>query len=241
MMLMQPNAPLQPQAQPPMQPMQGLPPFRAPKQHHGSLVLAVFMTIAFVCALIFGIWAFSGMQENKSNLDAKIDAASEVAVKEAEEAKEVEFAERDKDPFRSYTGPATYGSLSFGYPKTWSVYLEEKESGTILDFYGHPFVIRGLGSDNSFAMRAQIVSSDFDNEADKFQKKAEKGTVAISAFRLEQVPSALGIRVTGEIEKDKQGIAVLLPIRDKTIKLWTESTEYTSDFDKVIQTTTFNP
>ena len=241
MMLMQPNAPFQPQAQPPMQPMQGLPPLRPPKQHHSSAIIAVLMTVAFIGALIFGFWAFAGMQENKTNLDAKIDAAAEVAVKQAEEAKEADFAEREKDPFRTYTGPATYGSLSFGYPKTWSVYLEEKENGTILDYYGHPFVIRGLGDENSFAFRAQIVSTDFDNEADKFQKKAEKGTVAVSAFRLEQGPSALGIRVTGEIDTDKQGIAVLLPIRDKTIKLWTESTEYSADFDRVIQTTTFNP
>jgi hypothetical protein len=251
MMLMQPNQPL-PQQQPNygQQPVQAqvplaqqpyLPP-KIPKQGHGGLVFGIIMTVAFVSALGFGLWAFSGMQENKTNLDAKIEKASDAAVKEAEDAKEAEFAEREKDPNRGYTGPSTYGSLTFAYPKTWSMYFEESESGgTILDLYAHPFAVRGLGSENSFAFRTQILASDFDKEAEKYQKQAEKGTVAVTAFKLELVPTVLGIRVTGEVAKDKQGIAVLVPLRDKTIKIWTESNDFASDFDKVIQSTTFIP
>lgn len=228
----QPGMPMQPQFQSPLRP---------PKQTHPALIFAVFMTIAFVGALGFGIWAFAGMQDNKTNLDAKVEAASEVAVAKAESAKEAEFAERDKDPYRGYTGPSTYGSLTYGFPKTWSVYLEEKESGTILDFYGHPLLIRGLGKENSFAFRAQILDSPYDKEVEKFQKQAEKGEVAVSAFRLTQVPSVLGVRVTGEVVNEKQGVMVLLPIRDKTIKLWTESNDFAADFDRIIESTTFNP
>ncbi|MCA9324296.1 hypothetical protein KC992_04320 [Candidatus Saccharibacteria bacterium] len=231
-----------------MNPNQSLPPtmpspknLQLPKQSHTSLIVALLMSILFVCALGFGIWAFIGMQENKTNLDAKIEAAADVAVKNAEQAKEAEFAEREKDPFKTYTGSATYGSLTFEYPRTWSVYTEEKDSGTLLDFYAHPNVVNGTDKSISSAFRVQILSSDYATEAEKVQKSGEKGEVSITAFRPEKTPSALGLKATGAIIKDKQGVMVLLPQRDKTLKIWTESADYVNDFERVIKTLFFVP
>lgn len=212
-----------------------------PRQSHTSLIVALLMSILFVVALGFGIWAFIGMQANKTNLDAKIEAASEVAVKEAENSKELEFAERDKNPFKSYAGSATYGALNFSFPRTWSVYTEEKSSGTLLDFFAQPIVVNGTGNENSFALRVQIVDAQYDKVIAGFQKSATDGKVAVSAFRPEKVTSVVGSRISGEIVKGKVGSMVLLPQRDKTFLLWTESPDNLADFEKVIQSITFVP
>ncbi len=212
-----------------------------PKQSHTALIVAIVMSLGFVVALIFGMWAFAGMQENKTNLDAKIEAANKVAVKAAEEAKEADFAEREKDPNRVYTGSATFGTLSFSFPKTWSVYTEEKESGTILNYYASPFLVRGTGAENSFALRAQIVDSNYDKEIEALNAGIKKGTITVSAYVLARVPNILGVRATGEIQKEKQGTMVILPLRDKTIKIWTESTDYLADFENVIASASFVP
>ena len=211
-----------------------------PKQSHVSFVVAILMTLCFVGALSFGFWAFAGMQENKSNLNEKIEVAATVAVEKAETAKEVEFAEREKDPSRVFTGPATYGSLSFAYPKTWSVLAEEKSSGTVLNLYAQPFLLPGVSSDFTYAFRVEILSSAYDKEVAKYSTK-QAGKVTISAFRPTQVPSELGVRITGEVEGTKQGTMILLPLRDKTFRIWTESPEYSADFDAVIETLTFVP
>lgn len=216
-------------------------PYPMPKQSHTSVIVALLLAIVLVPTLAFGIWAFIGMQENKSNLDDKIEAASSVAVQKAESTKEAEFSEREKDPYKPYNGSATYGSLSFNYPKTWSVYLEEQDSGTVLDYYAHPNVISGLDKSNSYAFRAQILSSDYASEAEKLQKLASSAKVTITAFTAKNVPSVLGIKATGEITTGKQGVMILLPQRDKTIKLWTESTEFIADFDKLSETINFVP
>jgi len=206
-----------------------------------SVVIAVVMALSFVGALAFGIWAFAGMQENQRDLDAKIASASAVAVQEAESAKDVEFAEELKNPFETYVGRDTYGSLTFDYPKTWSVYAEESTGTTILNFYGHPTLIPGLGRDVSFAFRGQILSSPFETEVAKFNPLATSGRVTVSAFRLEQVPDVLGARINGEITTGKNGTMILLPQRDKTIRLWTEFDGFLPDFEKLIQSTTFVP
>jgi len=215
--------------------------FPVPKQSHGSLIITILLVVALISSLAFGVWAFMGMQANKSDLDEKIDTASSIAVKNAEEAKELEFAEREKDPYDSFTGSATFGSLSFGYPKTWSVYLEEKDSGTVLDFYGHPNVVKGTDKTNSFALRAQIISTSYDKEAEKVQRLVDSDKVTVTAFSPKNVPSGLGIRIVGEIATAKQGVMILLPQRDKTIKVWAESPDFTPDFDKVIETLNYVP
>jgi hypothetical protein len=212
-----------------------------PKQSHTSLIVALIMSILFVVALGFGVWAFIGKVENKSNLDEKIEAAAAVAVEKAEVAKEAEFAERDKNPFKSYTGSTTYGSLTYSFPRTWSVYTEENNSGKLLDFYAHPNVITGTAATNSFALRVQILDSSYDTLIAKYQKDAEKGTITVTAYRPEKVPSVLGARINGEIIKGKQGSMILLPQRDKTFIIWTESTDYVPDFENVIKTINFVP
>ena len=211
-----------------------------PHQSHKGQIIAIIMTILFILSLGFGIWAFAGMVENQSDLDAKIETASEVAVQKAEADKEAEFTEREKSPFKTYKGSATYGSLNFDYPKSWSIFIETSDSGTILDFYAQPNFIPGF-KDTRFAFRAQILDSPYEDELADYDRKAEQGDVKVRAFRPEKVPEQLGAIIEGEIDRDVQGRVVLLPQRDKTIKLFTESEDYLSDYAKIIQSVTYIP
>ena len=206
-----------------------------------SAIVAVILAVSLIGSLAFGVWAFMGMQSNKTDLDEKIATAEKIVVKKVEESKELEFAEREKDPYKNFIGSATFGSLSFGYPKTWSAFLEEKTSGTVVDFYGHPDVVKGTDKSNSFAFRAQILSTTYDKEAEKMQKLVETGKATVTAFIPKNVPTGLGVRVVGEVVSDKQGVMILLPQRDKTIKIWTESPDYYADFDKIIETLNYVP
>jgi hypothetical protein len=207
---------------------------------HTAQIIAVVMTLLFISAAAFGIWAFIGMVDNQTDLDAKIATASEVAVQKAETDKEAEFAEREKNPFKTYTGSATYGSLSFDYPKNWSAIAEESNSATVLDLYAHPGVIPGL-DDTRFAFRAQIVDKEYATELKSFDSKAERGTVKVRAFKLDKVPDQLGVLIEGEIDTGVQGTLILLPQRDKTIRLYSEAEEYKNDFAKIIDSVTFEP
>lgn len=199
-----------------------------------SVVLAVIFGLLFVSTSVFSIWAFTGMQDYKNNVDKKVEDASALAVQKAESAKDVEFLEKEKSPLRSYTGSATYGSLSFDYPKTWSVYVEESASGTVLDLYAHPFVVPDTGSKQPYALRAQIVSTAYDSESAKLLRLVEGGELTATAFRPESVQNALGLKYTGQIERDISGSLILLPLRDKSIKVFTESEEFLKDFNNII-------
>ncbi len=201
-----------------------------------SIIVAVTMSLLFVGALVFGFWAFSGKQDYKNNADKKIDTAVEVAKKQKESEKDNQFAEVLKSPVKTFYGSATYGSVSFEYPKTYSAYVVETTTGeTPVDGYFHPNVVPGITTAGiAFALRYQVVGRSYAEVLKSFDQLVKTNKITVKPFRAAKVPNTLGVRIDGQFVVGKQGSVILLPLRDKTIKIFTESNESKADFDKYV-------
>lgn len=200
------------------------------------LIVAVFvLSVLLLCALSFGIWAFTSRQDYKHNVDQKISSAVAIAKQQEASLKEKEFVERDKNPLKAYKGPASYGSLDIQYPRTWSAFVTESPNGTNnVEGYFHPGFVPGVQSGTDFALRAQVISQPYTVATRQFDSLVKTGKVKVSPYKVAKVPGVTGIRVEGEITKGQQTTMVILPLRDKTVKIWTESPQYVSDFDNII-------
>lgn len=199
-----------------------------------TVLLAVFV-ILFIAAAGFGFWAFSGRNDYKNNVDAKIAVAVEAAKTAEAEAKDKEFVEKEKNPYRVYTGPAAYASVSITYPKTWSAYVDETGSGgNPVNGYFHPATVPGLTSNASYAVRFTVTNTRYTDEVRRFDAAVKGGKVKISAFNAPKVPGTTGVRVDGEVQPKEQGSMVILPIRDKTLKVWTEANQFVGDFNTIV-------
>jgi hypothetical protein len=199
-----------------------------------SVILAVIFGLLFVATLIFGGWAFTSRADYKNNVDSKVADATAVAVLEAETAKDTEFIEKEKLPTRAFKGSATYGSLTFNYPKTWSIYTEEATSGVVLDLFAFPGVVPGVTNTTLYALRVEITSTTYDSELKKFERNITSGEVKSTAYRPELVTEVLGVKLDGAIDRDVQGSMVMFPLRDRTIKIYTEIPEFFNDFNSII-------
>lgn len=208
------------------------------EQHGGvsvSALLAGVFCLLFIGASSFGIWAFMESQHYKNDVDAIVDKESALAVQAAESEKDKEFAEKEKLPTRTFTGSQTYGSVAFDYPKTWSIYKEESSKGSVVNVYAHPGAVPGLSSGQPYALRLEITSTGYDKEAGAFNGAIEKGELRGTSYRPEKVEVAeAGLRLDGTLRKEVSGSMVLLRLRDRTIKLYTESTDYINDFNDII-------
>ncbi len=201
----------------------------------GILVALSIFIILFVSATGFGLWAYASRQDYKDNADKKAAQAVVSAIKDEDAKKDAEFAEKEKNPYRTYTGPVTYGKLTIQYPKTWSAVVNEtNNSSTVIDGYLHPNFVPGLQSDTNFALRIQIVSTAYDQLLKQFDSAVKSGAARVTPYRAPKVTSITGARIDGQLDSKKKGSMVLLPIRDKTIKLWTESDQFGSDFNNII-------
>ena len=198
------------------------------------LIPLVIVAILFVASAGFGVWAFSSRADYKSNSDKKVAAAVTEARADQKSLDDAEFAEEIKKPYDSYIGPAAYGNITVYYPKTWSSYVVEAERGgsTPVAAWLYPNNVPSVTNiDNNFALRVELVTSTYQSVLDQFKGRLDKGSASIQPYTLPKVPSVVGSRVEGQITERKQGTMVIFPLRNMTLKVWTESTDFKGDFD----------
>jgi hypothetical protein len=203
-----------------------------------SLALyCVLTTILSLVFIIFSIWAFAGRQDYKNNADAKISAAVTVADQEQTTKDNAAYAQESKSPLKTYTGPEAYGSLILQYPKTWSGYVDDSGSGTALvDGYFSPGVVPAIESQSSvFALRVQVINEEYSQELQTFTNTEQAGTITVNAYSLPKMPQIAGVEITGQVNgSTSDETMVVLPLRSETIEIWTQGTQYLSDFNTYI-------
>lgn len=207
------------------------------------LIPFILLTLLFVAASGFGLWAFMSRQDYKDNVDEKIQTQVEIAKKETETQKDNEFAEQEKQPLKNYQSPAALGGILIKYPKTWSAYIDESGKGSApLDGYFHPTMVPGTQSGTAYALRVQVLEQGFADVVRSFDSPIKSGKARSQAYQPTNVKNVVGLRIDGEIASKQQGIVILLPLRDKTIKIFTESDQYYKDFnDNILPNFSFTP
>jgi hypothetical protein len=209
---------------------------KLPKIAIGVLAFAVLLLLGF------GVWAFGERQDYKNNSDQKSTAAADAARAAESDRKDTEFVEREKQPYKTYTTPGESGSIKVTYPKTWSAYVEENDDTNPINAYWHPNVVPGLRSDTAYALRMQVTNKAYSEEVRGFDSAVKRGTVKVSPYTPKNVSGIAGSRIEGEVTKGKQSVLIVMPLRDKTIKIWTESPEFVKDFEGIIlENLTFAP
>ena len=208
-----------------------------------SSAILVGLVVLFLASSAFGVWAFMGRADYKNNSDRKSAAAVAAAKEEQKATDEAEFLEKEKQPYETFSGPSEFGSIKIVYPKTWELYVDVKTagSGTSVDGYAHPGYVPGVQSDTAFALRFQVIGADYASLLKQYESSTKNGTVTVAPFRAVLVDSVLGARIDGQITTKRTGSVVLLPLRDKTLKIWTESNTYTADFNTVLENLSFSP
>jgi hypothetical protein len=208
------------------------------------LVLFICVTVFFLGAISFGVWAFMGRQDYKNNSDQKSAVAAAAAVQKEDTKKNAQFVEAAKLPFRTYIGPEPYGSLHVMYPKTWSAYVDtSSQSSFPLNGYFNPDTVPSLNDNNSsYALRVQIDPETYSQALTTYSAKITAKTIIATPYSFPKVTAAIGVRLDGQIDNGKTGSMVIVPLRDKTLKVWITAPQYISDFNNnILPNITFSP
>ncbi len=209
-----------------------------------TLISLIVVSTLLAGALGFGGWAFLSRQDYKNNSDKKALAAADERQVATEEADALKYAEEAKNPLTVHKAPDQFGSVTINYPKTWSGYVDEAGAGnTPVDDFFHPKVVPGSSHKGAaYALRVQVVEQAYDRVVDSYRSDVENRKLAASPTSLAKVPGTIGTRFEGQLDEDKQGILIVLPMRNLTLKVWTESKDFVADFEKIIlPNLTFSP
>lgn len=206
-----------------------------------SLVIAVVFLLG---AIGFGGWAFASRQDYKNNSDQKAAKAADASKAATEAAGAIKYAEEAKNPLKTHKGPDQFGGVTVQYPKTWSAYvIEDGRSATPVNDYFYPDVVPGVDTKgNAYSLRIQVVDQAYDRVIESYKNDVDTKKVTATPATLPKVSNVVGTRFTGQIERDKQGSAIILPMRNMTLKIWTESADYLPDFNNsILPNLTFSP
>lgn len=225
--------------------------FPLPKQSHKALFAIIALAVLLVVSLAFGAWAYGGRQDYKNNTDKKIASAVSNA-KTAQAAQlQQQFNEQSKNPNKTFKGPATYGSVSFNYPKTWSAYVDESDTNEPINAYFYPDQVPGINSQAAYALRVELVNIDYANVLQQFNANLTAGLSTAAAYVPPKMKNTAniqpGTRLDGAIGQGNSGgiingSMVILKVRDKTLQVYTQSTDFLNDFNNtILPSLTFAP
>lgn len=200
------------------------------------VVTTLLMALLGATTIIF----YGRYTDHRDNVDAKVAEAVEAAKTQQAEELNAEFQEELKKPNKTYTSPSALGSIEITYPRTWGAYIIEDEGGrTGLDGYFHPGYVPDVRSDTRFAVRMTLDNESYADAVDGYDRDVEDGSLNAKAITINDVK---GVRFDGDIDRDVNGSLVVLPLRDKTLKIWTENPDNKSDFESIIlENLKFNP
>lgn len=210
-----------------------------------SIVL-IFLVLLLVAALIFGGWAYAKMLDYKNNTDKKIDKA--VAAKSQQLQAQAQNAFDAVNTYE-YKGLSTYGSVSFRYPKTWSAYIDTTNQSEPINGYFMPGIVPGINSKTAYALRVELVQTDYSQLMQQFQSYIQQGMMTAKAYVPPKLNGAANVQpgtlLSGQVnlaDASQKGTMLVIKVRDKTLEISTQSTDYLNDFNGIIlPSLTFNP
>lgn len=214
------------------------------KNDNSSLIKTVIIVIVSLVAVTFiGLFVWMLVQYNDVSTDVEGQIATAVAAAKIEQAMEDEatFAEREKNPYQSFSGPVDYGQLTFKYPKTWSVYIASDASkGGDFEAYFNPVEVNPVSNTTVNALRVKILDKDFETVVAEYQRAMSQKDSNLSMTTI-TVNGTTANHYSGTIPStDLNGYIVIFRIRDKTVVLRTDSVLFEEDFNQLIDTISFN-
>jgi hypothetical protein len=209
------------------------------------LVPVILLALLFIGSASFGVWAYSSRQDYKTNSDAKVAEAVTANKKVVQAADAKQFAEEAKKPLKAYDGPAAYGSLHVMYPKTWSAYVDISGGSEPLNAYFKTDYVPAKDMKQPYNLRVRVNATSYNSLVQGFQGLVRGGKVTSVPYKLPQVPDVAGVRLDGQAvpgNPQANGTLIMLPMRDKTLQIWTESPDFLPDFtDNILANLTFSP
>ncbi|MBQ6486353.1 hypothetical protein IJI76_01320 [Candidatus Saccharibacteria bacterium] len=241
----------------PIQPTQpGVPPIQRPgqfgqptaptpaqtlrKDYSGIIktICLIFTSLLAVGFLVLFVMMYINWDTVKTDVDGQIERAVAEAENELKDRMETEFAEREKNPYKTFAGPTDFGALTFEYPKTWSVYVPE-DASRAGDFhaYFNPSQVNVVEDETVMALRVSILNTLTEEVKEDYAGKVEDGEMSLSS----RVVNGANVDIyTGLLDSGYQGIVCVFKIRDKTAVVQTDAMIFANDFYKLVETIRFN-
>lgn len=232
-------SPLSPPASPSVQSQ--LAPPQSQKSSLSILTIVIIVIISLVATTFIGlfVWMYFQWDAAKTDVDGQIQKASAIAVKANADKLESDFIEREKYPYNKFSSPEEFGSLSFEYPKTWSVYVANDKTGDKYEAFLHPGVVNAINRKDIYALRISIINQRLEKALEKYNRAVEDGKMSLTIREVGGENANLFVGTLPD-NKDLQGNVLIIKIRDKVAIIQSDAMAFNDDYHKILDSVTYN-
>ncbi len=226
----------------PTAPLNPPPPSPAPRSGGGIIktVLLIFFVLTSLVAGYFIYYFYNEYTIARTDVDAQIAEAVAKAEKDKTSELEAEFAEREKNPYSTFSGPADYGELTFNYPKTWSVYISDnaRDHGDFHAFL-NPSEVNPVSDETINALRVSILDRAYEETLNDYKDRVENEENPLKSSVI-QINGQNATLYQGKITDQFVGAVAIFKLRDKTVLLQTDAEIFFDDFNRILETVKYN-
>ncbi|MBW3538257.1 hypothetical protein KY386_02065 [Candidatus Parcubacteria bacterium] len=205
-----------------------------------TTALIVFLAFGVVLFGALSVISFNTSQRATKTLQAATAESYEKGRQEQKEADRLQAEAEAKSPYRTYTAPGVYGGFEIKFPKNWNAYVVEGGSGaTQLSLTLHPDFVRQLpGRDNAYATQVKLLREVYNNVLRRYDEPIRKRLVT------KRTATVSGITATwleGKVDGRHDGVAVIVPVRDKVMIFSTDDRRFLDSFQQVLAQAVITP
>jgi hypothetical protein len=95
----------------------------------------------------------------------------------------------------------------------------------------YPGAVPPISNNTPYALRVEVANTTYEATLQQLDSNVKSGDLRASTITLNGVA---GVRYDGKIQNELQGSMVVFKVRDKSLKVFTETETFRGDFDKII-------
>lgn len=209
-------------------------------------ITAIVAIISAVILAGLAVWSVLTYASQRDTIQERVDSEVAIAVKEQADKDAARFEEEANRDYTIFTGPEDLGSVSFNYPKTWSVYVATGENSnnslsrnSVYEAYLNPGQVPALSTKSQYATRVIIDAEDYDKKVESYAELVEEGSLKSSVLKVNN-GAVSATRFDGEFSEDLRGSIVIFKIRDKTVTIGSDAAAFMPVYNELIKTINFN-
>lgn len=202
------------------------------------LLSTLMLGLSTIIFAVLAVISFGTQQSATSTLNSAKSASYKQGQSDQQKTDQKATLVAGEQPFRDYRAPDFYGNFDLKFPKNWNAYVIEDQSSEVqVNLTLNPDAVKQVASTqvNKYAFRAKLINKPEANLLAEY-------TDLLKTKKVTQQPTSVsgigGVWIDGQLDTHRNGVVVLIPVRDKTLEFITDTHDYLPEFNQILAQST---
>src|ERR1700683_245767 len=201
--------------------------------------LIAILAIGAVGFALLSLHYYNRAAATTKSLNAQTATAATKAAAGQKTKDAVAYQAAGESPFREYDAPDADGSFVINFPKDWSSWVDQEQSGIQVTLILNPNFVQVLNGTPALAATKVTLQEQTGTEfISQYSGQISEHTMSESNTTVDGQPA---YNFTGSFPNQRSVREVVVPVRDKVLVFDNENAQYADEFSEILAQAKINP